>query len=178
MHKSVVVIIPVHKEFPDNNEDISLKACCLLLKDYDCYLVYPYGMNVDIYLSVCPGLMLKPVDRQCLSSVENYNKMKLDISFYEMFKEYSYMLTYELDAFIFHSDFNKTGAFKYDYIGAPFFKGYLDASADAPFIKGGNSGFSLRKISACVNVLESMKKYNFMKFSFCHFPNLDIILIP
>ena len=34
------------------------------------------------------------------------------------------MLTYELDAYIFSDDWHKANAFKYDYIGAPWFSGF------------------------------------------------------
>jgi hypothetical protein len=156
---SMCVVIPVHKPQPSADELISLHACKRHLFSYDCYLVYPDGMDVSIYTIAYPGLKLQPVSPAWLASVEAYNKMKLSLAFYMLFNAYDFMLTYELDAYIFNADLEEANAFKFDYIGAPFFDGYWAAVPGAPFIKGGNSGFSVRNIQSCIRVLRSMKKY-------------------
>lgn len=153
------VIIPVHKPDITMEEEISLNACKRQLIDYDCYLVFPDGMNIKTYVSIFDNLLLKPVDSKWLSSLELYNKMKLSLAFYEMFRDYKFMLTYELDAYIFNANFNETKVFSFDFIGAPLFRGYLTAPPDAPFIPGCNSGFSIRNIESCTNVLRSLGRY-------------------
>ena len=159
--KSMCVIIPVHKPQPTADELVSLNACKMHLSGYNCYLVYPKGMDVSAYITHHPGLKYKPVDIKWLSSVEQYNKLKLDLGFYEMFAAYNYLLTYELDAYIFHNNFEQANAFKFDYIGAPFFEGYWAALPGAAFIKGGNSGFSVRNVASCLYVLRAMRKFRF-----------------
>jgi hypothetical protein len=151
---SLCVIIPVHKPVPSADEIISLKAAQAQLVKYDCFLIYPDGMDTSIYTSLFMELKLKPVDPKWLSSVEQYNKMKLSLDFYSLFSNYQYMLTYELDAYIFHSDFEDTGAFNFDFIGAPFFEGYWEAKPGASLSKGCNSGFSIRNVRSCIKVLE------------------------
>lgn len=153
------VIIPVHKPVIAADEAISLLACKIHLSGYNCYLVYPDGMDTSAYTGIHPGLLLKPVNADWLSSIEKYNKMKVSIGFYQLFAKYEYMLTYELDAYIFNSDLEKAGAFAFDYIGAPFFEGYWAAKPGAAFMAGGNSGFSVRNIQSCVKALASLKKY-------------------
>ncbi|AMR34084.1 hypothetical protein A0256_22860 [Mucilaginibacter sp. PAMC 26640] len=153
------VIIPVHQPVIAAAEELSLLACKAHLTAYDCYLLYPEGMDVSAYTSIYPGLLLKPVPGEWLSSIENYNKMKLSINFYQLFVKYAYMLTYELDAYIFDDDFEQANAYKFDYIGAPFFEGYWAAKPGAPFTNGCNSGFSVRNIHACINALRSLSKY-------------------
>lgn len=155
------VIIPVHKPGIAADEEMSLLACKTHLAAYDCYLVYPERMDVSKYTDLYPGLLLKPVNKSWLSSIEKYNKMKLSISFYQMFVKYTYMLTYELDAYIFHSDLAGAGAFNFAYIGAPFFEGYWEAKPGSPFMQGCNSGFSVRNIQACIHALESLVRYRF-----------------
>ena len=95
------VIIPVHKPDLSADDIISLNACYNKLKDYACFLVYPENMDISKYLDVHKSLIPKPVNPSWLSSIEKYNKMKLSIDFYNMFNKYNYMLTYELDAYIF-----------------------------------------------------------------------------
>jgi hypothetical protein len=162
-------MIPVHKSGLSQEEELSLLACKKKLSAYDCYLVYPDGMEVRAYLAIFSGLRLQPVEPKWLSSVEQYNKMKLNIFFYQLFSCYTHLLTYELDSYIFDNNFEKNDAFKYDFIGAPFFKGYLRAPANAPFIKGCNSGFSLRNIRSCQEVLQNMRKYTIAWFFYKYF---------
>ncbi|MFA6087889.1 DUF5672 family protein [Mucilaginibacter sp.] len=155
------VIIPVHKPVPSADEIISLSAANVQLNAYDCFLVYPDGMDTSLYTSLYPELKLKLVNPEWLSSIEQYNKMKLRLDFYNLFSKYQYMLTYELDAYIFHSDFEGTGALNFDFIGAPFFEGYWDTKPGAPLAKGCNSGFSIRNVRSCIRVLSSMNKFRF-----------------
>jgi hypothetical protein len=174
--KSLCVMIPVHKPELTREEKVSLNACKKELTRYDCYLVYPFGMEIKAYTDSFKELKLKPVNSKWLASVEEYNKMKLNRSFYNMFNSYKYLLTYELDAYIFHASFDELNVFEYDFIGAPFFKGYLDAPFDAPFTTGCNSGFSIRNIQSCLSILGSMRKYTFewlaYKYFFSVFPKV------
>jgi hypothetical protein len=153
------VIIPVHQPVISADEAISLLACKTHLSAYDCFLIYPEGMDTSVYTTIHAGLLLNPVNPNWLSSIEKYNKMKLSLGFYRLFAAYEYMLTYELDAYIFHADFESVSALAFDYIGAPFFKGYWAAKPGDPFIKGCNSGFSVRNVQACIHALESMERY-------------------
>ena len=155
------VIIPVHKPVIAAEEQLSLLACKAHLSEFDCFLIFPEGMDTIAYTSIYPELLLKSVKIDWLSSIEKYNKMKLSLDFYRMFVKYQYMLTYELDAYIFHSDLDQANAFLFDYIGAPFFDGYWEAKPGAPFIKGCNSGFSVRNIQSCISALEFSAKYRF-----------------
>jgi hypothetical protein len=157
--KKLCVVVPVHKPVLLGDEEVSLAACAKHLKNYDCFLLYPEGMKTDEYQRLHKSLILMPVSRFWLSSIENYNKMKVDVNFYEMFSNYEFMLTYELDSYIFNSNLADHYSFEYDYIGAPFFEGYISPSQEASFIKGGNSGFSVRRIKSCIHVLRSIKKF-------------------
>lgn len=152
------IIMPVHKASPSADEMISLNAAKAKLSGYNCYLVYPEGMETGAYTNVYPDLILHAVSANWLSSVEQYNKLKLNLKFYQAFSGYQYMLTYELDAYIFNADFESIGAFNFDFIGAPFFAGYWEAKTGAKLIPGCNSGFSIRNIGSCINVLRSMNK--------------------
>jgi len=158
---NLCVIIPVHKPNLSEDDQISLKACFEKLNQFASFLIYPEGMDVSQYLLIHPQLLLKSVDPLWLASIEGYNKMKLNIDFYNMFKQYQYMLTYELDAYIFDSNICNSEYLNCDYIGAPYFEGYLNAAPNSPIIEGENSGFSIRNIQSCIYVLESIEHYNF-----------------
>jgi hypothetical protein len=75
------------------------------------------------------------------------------IGFYEVFRQYEYMLIYQLDCWVFRDELEMWCDKGYDYIGAPFFvKWFVDRG-----IYVGNGGFSLRKIS---NIIEYLKRNN------------------
>jgi hypothetical protein len=153
------VIIPVYQPLLTAAEALSLTACKEHLSGYDCYLIFPQGLDISAYTTIHNGLILKPVKPQWLASIEAYNKMKLDLSFYNMFSDYSHLLTYELDAYIFSDKLKAAHAFEFDFIGAPFFDGYWAVKPDAKLVPGCNSGFSVRNIQSCIKVLSSMHKY-------------------
>lgn len=158
-NRQLCVIIPVHKPRLSAEEKTSLTACYRHLKTYDCYLVFPEGMATDQYTALHPSLILQPVPALWLSSVLEYNRMKTNVAFYRMFEGYAFMMTYELDAYIFSDDIAAHHGFEYDFIGAPIFEGYMEATPDAPFLHMLNSGFSIRNISACIKALQQLDQY-------------------
>ena len=66
--------------------------------------------------------------------------------FYEKFESYSYMLIYQLDAFVFKDTLIKFCNMGYAYIGAVVHNKYWRAAGCSV----GNGGLSLRKISSCL----------------------------
>ena len=156
--RTMCVIIPVHKEHLSAEEVASLQACYRHLKNYDCFLVFPEGLFINNYTDIHPKLILKSVPTSWLSSLQSYNLMKVNPDFYEIFNRYDFMMTYELDAFILSSNVEEYFGFDYDFIGAPVFKGYMNAPGII-FNNVLNSGFSIRNISACAKALARLKKY-------------------
>lgn len=154
-------MIPVHQPQLTAAERVSLQACKTHLAAYDCFLIYPDGMDTAAYTAEHSNLMPMPVNPQWLASIEAYNRMKISLDFYLLFSKYTHLLTYELDAYIFHGDLTQANAFKFDFIGAPFFEEYWAAKPGSPLVKGCNSGFSVRNIEACIKVLTGMEKFRF-----------------
>lgn len=159
MKDSLCVMIPVHKSKLAATEKIALTACREKLNQFSCFLVYPQGLDLVEYLDLFPDLIPLALPSRCFENVLAYNRMKVDIAFYKNFESFKYLLTYELDAYIFSADFERALVYEYDYIGAPFFEGYDKASADSKFIRGGNSGFSVRNIAACIEGLRRLSDY-------------------
>ena len=85
----------------------------------------------------------------------------MSIQFYKAFKNYSYLLICQLDVFAFYDNINYYVRKRIDYIGAPWFEGFDKANEKSKIIGIGNGGFSLRKISsfiAVLNILELFEK--------------------
>ena len=93
------------------------------------------------------------VDPKWMNSIEQYNKLKISCYFYKLFKNYKFLLTYELDAFVFKDELQFWQKKKFDFIGAAWFRGH-NIPEDPPELIGvGNSGFSLRNTKACLRIL-------------------------
>ncbi|GGF20542.1 DUF5672 family protein [Hymenobacter cavernae] len=152
----VCVVIPVHKPVPSAYELISLQQCFRILGTRPIKIVAPSGLDLANYKAAVADLDVIYIDPKWQSSLLGYNKLKLSKYFYNLFSGYEFLLTYELDAFIFNDSLDYWCAKGYDYIGAPWFEGFDFPTPDAKIIGVGNSGFSLRKISSAKRMLSSI----------------------
>lgn len=151
------VVIPVHRPDPSTYELISFKQCYVVLGKHPIKVVAPEGMSLDAYQKAIPAeIEVIYINPKWLSSIGQYNKLKVSRYFYRLFQEYEYLLTHELDAFVFEDHLLYWCEKGYDYIGAPWFKGYSHANSDNEFMGVGNSGFSLRKIKSIQKVLKKI----------------------
>jgi len=149
-----VIVIPVHRPDPAAYELISFEQCYRVLGHHPISIIAPIGMDLGAYQKVIPRLNIKRVDPLWMSSQLNYHKLKLSSYFYKLFSQYEYLLTYELDAFVFEDRLNYWCDQQYDYIGAPRFEGHDEKGED--LIGVGNSGFSLRRIQAITKGLKTV----------------------
>ena len=141
-----VVVIPIHNENPTKNELRSFKQCFKVLDKHTIKIIAPIDLSLDRYKEVVNSFETIFIDPIWQSSIEKYNKLKLSSFFYNLFEEFDFLLTYELDAFVFKDELNEWCKKNYDYIGAPWFLGHTLPISNE-IIGVGNSGFSLRKIS-------------------------------
>jgi hypothetical protein len=148
----VAVLIFVHKPELEWFEEISLRQCQRVLARHPLYLVYPRGLDIGRYLELAPALRKLPTDPRHLASYQAYNQFKIGPELYRCFQHYEYLLTYELDAFVFRDELLEWCSKKLDYVGAPWFEGFSEANPHAAVIGVGNSGFSLRRTKAILNV--------------------------
>lgn len=153
-NKKVVVVIPIHSETPSKLELISFQQCYKVLGKHPIRILAPEGLNLNKYKAVVPVFEVIFIDPIWQSSVEKYNKLKLSQFFYKLFADYEFLLTYELDAFVFKDELLSWCTKEYDYIGAPWFEGYDNPSDE--FLGVGNSGFSLRNVKAMQRAIKKV----------------------
>lgn len=105
-------------------------------------------------------------NEQYFDSVKSYNELMLSVDFYRSFREYQYMLIYQLDAFVFEDQLEYWCNKGYDYIGAPWIKANKKFHPTC-----GNGGFSLRKIDSFIQLLESSpnKRLFSLKGLWCYY---------
>lgn len=170
----VNIIIPIYKTDIDENERLSLQQCLNVLKAYPITIAKPLHLDVSTLVAEHPQLQVESFENKYFESIYGYNLLMLSTTFYQRFKEYDYILIYQLDAFVFRDELIEWCNRGYDYVGAPwvvkpkynrfyyklffFFKANFYKLMNKPFkeyvIGGrvGNGGFSLRKVSSFLGV--------------------------
>jgi hypothetical protein len=153
----IVIVIPIHKAEPTLYELISFQQCFKILASSNIRVIAPRNLSLGAYKKVVPDFETVFIDPEWQSSIKAYNKLKISRFFYRLFKDYDYLLTYELDAFIFSDDLDYWCRQGYDYIGAPWFDDYPSSTpgSSTRLLKTGNSGFSLRRIHAVRKILDN-----------------------
>ena len=160
-----VVVIPIHTESPSELELISFQHCFKILGEHTIKIVAPLGLNLSKYKSAVPVFEVIFIDPIWQSSIEKYNKLKLSQFFYKLFDDYQFLMTYELDAFVFKDELLLWCAKGYDYIGSPWFVGYNNPTNE--FLGVGNSGFSLRNIKSMQKAIKKIyiKESSYLYYS-------------
>ena len=150
----IVIIIPVYQEM-NALEKISIQQAVKVLNKYRICLVVPAAMDVSNYL-VYHDFAIERFADSYFTSIASYSRLLLSTSFYERFKEYEYMLIYQLDAFVFRDAIEEFCAFGYDYYGAPW--RLSDTGRISTGNPVGNGGVSLRNIPHTIDVLRKYEQ--------------------
>lgn len=153
-----VIAIPCYREEMSREERASLVQCGKVFSNkYDIVLFVPEKLNCAAYLEIIPHARVERFENKFFACVSTYSRLLLTPEFYQRFQEYDYMLIYQLDAWVFRDELEYWCKKGYDYIGAPFVQKYGKVEQ----VVVGNGGFSLRKISAMLRVLNNTDKKMF-----------------
>jgi hypothetical protein len=107
---------------------------------YDSYVDLANKLNNNINIKLLPSQYI-------LNSVNDYNNIMLDISFWKMLDQFERVLVFQMDTMIYRKGIEEY--YKYDYIGAPWdLKNNFSTSV-------GNGGLSLRNIPAIIYCLQN-----------------------
>ena len=164
MH-SVVVLIPIYKDRMTLLEKISFCQANAVLHRYPIMFIAPEYMKS---CKECNQYRTEFFGDDFFVNTESYSRLLLSEEFYERFSGFSYMLIYQLDAFVFSDRLQEFCDMGYDYIGAPWprwmnYTGsrYAAGKEYRPLIcrgRVGNGGFSLRRISAMISATKARDK--------------------
>ncbi len=155
--KKVVVVIPIYKAIPTEIELISLNQCIKILGDHPISIVAPLNLDISSYTHRFNQLHVIRFNSYFFQNTLSYNRLLLSVNFYRSFKEYEFMLIYQLDAYVFRDELLDWCEKDYDYIGAPVHNFILDNFSQRIDIATLNGGFSLRKINSALRVLSSFR---------------------
>lgn len=152
-----IVVIPVYKQKISQFEEMSLRQCCIVLSQHAICLVTHEGLDCTVYYSIAQEynvqLQRENFNATYFSGIPGYNALMMSKEFYLRFKQYDYMLVYQLDAYVFRDELDMWCSKGYDYIGAPWFFNCDSHEEGAELWKVGNGGLSLRKIDTHIRIL-------------------------
>ncbi len=149
---TAAIIIPIYKSHITDLERLSLSRCATVLRKHPLVLAGPRSLDYSCYKQVVNHASVATFDDAFFLSLEGYSRLMLSPQFYETFSHYSYILMYQLDAFVFNDKLLFWCDKNFDYIGAPL------RDTEGQWIGVGNGGFSLRKTSSFLKVLYSTAK--------------------
>jgi len=151
--KKVAIVIPFYKSDITYGESISIKYLNKFLGEFDKLLVLPTSLKVSFEI---PKVKIVNFSDEYFTSVSKYSELLTSKIFYEKFSNYEYILIYQLDAIVFSDQLMSWCNKGYDYIGSPLFNskiGQLTKPKNS-FITGCNGGFSLRKVSKFIEIID------------------------
>lgn len=150
-----IIVIPIHKSIPTEDELLSLQQCVSMLKKHPICIVCPNGLDVSQYIANLSNadtiFSIEHFPQRFFDGIKGYNLLMLDKRFYERFASYKYMLIYQLDAWVFRDELDEWCNKGYDYIGAPWIE--KDDRGELQLTGVGNGGFSLRRVQHFIDVL-------------------------
>lgn len=147
--KQVAVVVPRYREPLPVAERLSLAHLGEYLAGYDRYYIVPETLEFNE-----GSFAVERFDDRWFRSVATFNRLLLDPRFYERFDAYRYILIHQLDALVFQDSLDDWCHRGFDYVGAPWFHGFEDQPKDGFWLVG-NGGFSLRKTSSHLEVLQA-----------------------
>lgn len=155
--KKCSVVIPVYKKNLQEYEILSFRQCLKVLNRRDIILVTYQESDLSVYYTIAKeckkDISVQYFDSSYFVDISSYNKLMKSLQFYKSFRNYEYILIYQLDSFVFRDELDYWCQLGYDYIGAPWFDDFSEKREDTDLWRVGNGGFSLRRISFFIKVL-------------------------
>lgn len=166
MANKVVVLVPLYKSSLDQIEKYSLDHSLAVLQGRPVIFVGPKDLERSFYAQHYASVPFHLFDPPCFESVQEYNRLLLNPSFYEYFSGYEFLLILQTDAIILRDELDYWCAQPFDYIGAPWPGGY-EVFINAGLFEGefgkrvkvqvGNGGLSLRRVRKCISLLKEFE---------------------
>ncbi len=154
------VILPIFTTKLSHNELNSIKSNIEVLKKWDHIIICPETKSEAIQNFLNPfqfNYKIIKLKDYHFHSVTTYDQLLRKKWFYELFKDYRFILITQPDVVIFKDDLAKWIEKDFDYIGAPWV--IKDSEENINFYVG-NGGFSLRKIRS---FLDSFNRFKILK---------------
>ena len=154
---NVIIVIPVYRPTLSSAEKASLRQCLKVLgPHHDVALVCPDTLDTTPYDAVAgEKLRTERFKDSFFEGIEGYNRLMMSHEFYSRFERYTWMLIYQLDAWIFEDRLEEWCRKGYDYVGAPWFENNESHETGWHLWRTGNGGLSLRRLEKFLRITQS-----------------------
>lgn len=146
---------------PEWSELMSFKQCINILFAHPISIATHRGIDISFYINLLEkteiDLRVEYFDERYFKNIPGYNKLMLSSKFYNRFKNFEYILIYQLDAWVFRDELNMWCQRGYDYVGAPWFENFGSHEDGNKIWTTGNGGFSLRRVPSLLKVLNNKR---------------------
>ncbi len=193
----VKVIIPIYKGDLSSLEKQALLQACEVLHNYPLVVIKPESLDLTMIAQEFPLLTFVSFPDDYFKGISGYNRLMLSELFYKKFLDTTYILIYQLDAYVFSDELEAWCNKGYDYIGAPWTQrpiyrfpliaGFMKLihayckwrekpSKQDLYNKIGNGGLSLRKVANHYKVTITQKDCidHYLKQKRYHLYNEDV----
>ncbi len=171
---TVKIIIPIYKADFSRVEWISLKRAYEIFHKQDLVVIKPETLDLSALKKDFPRLSYVSFKDGYFKGISGYNSLMLSKEFYARFLDCTYILIYQLDAYVFRDELDIWCKKGYDYIGAPWLQRPIyrlplistimslshawsryrkKPSKQDLYNKIGNGGLSLRKVHSHYRVI-------------------------
>ena len=151
-----IVVVPAYRVEMSAAEEASFRRTVSVFSEkHQVSVIAPEEMALDNYTSIYPQLVVERFPADFFRSIGDYSRLLLSEEFYQRFAAYEWMLICQLDVWVFRDELNYWCQQNFDYIGAPIPSCWDPCRDDENLDLVGNGGFSLRRISAFLRVLQA-----------------------
>lgn len=160
-----VIAVPLYKDFKHlrTDEMVSLNRLVEILYNYPIRFFIPNSLSIEEYKKFFAGkevdFLFETFDNFYFENIESYSKLMLSKEFYQRFSNYSHLLIYQPDAYVFRDELLQWCVERFDYIGAPWIEDKSGKHLSGKITGVGNGGFCLRKINTAIRVLTSKRPF-------------------
>ena len=144
------IVVPIYRSALTSDEEISLASIREHLSEYGICFVAPEYLDLSSVLK--QGETTERFPEEFFMGIDGYNRLLKSSGFYERFRDKDYILIAQLDCLIFSSDLDHWTAYSYDYLAAPWFKGFAKDHSSGLW-RVGNGGLSLRRVKSYLRIL-------------------------
>ncbi len=139
--------MPWYRERLTADERLSWKQLIEVLGDYEIVVLKPESLGGTL-----GGRPAESFADEYFQSVDTYSRLLLSADFYRRFGRFELILIHQLDALVLADRLSEWLDMPWDYVGAPWLVDKSDPSRG--FSRVGNGGLCLRRVEACLRVLE------------------------
>lgn len=151
------IVVPIYRLPLLSEEVLSINVLRSVFQGrYPVYFVVPENFDCSNFI-LKKNEVFKKFDDNFFRGISGYNSLMLSSCFYEDFKNFSHILIYQLDCLVFLDKLTYWCEMGYSYTAPPWFEQF-NQKGFGQLWRVGNGGFSLRKVSSFLDILEKREK--------------------